>query len=552
MEKPISKVRRHFKELQSDRHSYEAHWSDVRDYIEPQRGRRINSRADDTNKGNRPDTKRVNGTATRALNILASGMQSGLTSKARQWFLLSHPDPDMNRYRPVRVWFDQVQDILEGIFSRSNIYSSFLHVYKEMAAFGQGAVLLTSHPDKVLYTKPYTTGTYYMSTDEWGDIDAFFQTEYLTPRQIIALYGRENVSSDVIHAYETGKYEKRFEVVNAFLLHPEQYGIATDERRPVASVHFPASSDTDDKFLKISGYRSFPVMTPRWDVIDNDVYGQSPTRDVICDIKMLQSMDFDMLKGVKKTVSPPWRIPPELDRRGLNTSPDALNVVSSMNENAVAPLFTQQMNVQQLQMKIEAVENNIRDGYYNSLFLALLTQDNPQMTAREVAERHEEKLLMLGPVLERIHNELLDPVLARTYLIASDAGLIPPPPAELENAPVQVEYVSILSQAQKAVGVNRIEQSLTFMANLASIYPEIRHAVDPYRTLSRYNNMIGVSADIFKDEKDYQQAVAQEQQQQQLAQGAATAESMANSAKVIGDADMANVRELLTGGNLAL
>ena len=174
------------------------------------------------------------------------------------------------------------------------------------------------------------------------------------------------------------------------------------------------------------------------------------------------------------------------------------------------------------------------------------------MTAREVAERHEEKLLMLGPVLERIHSELLDPVLARTYLIAYNAGLIPPPPAELEGEPVQIEYISILSQAQKAVGVNRIEQSLTFMANLAAVYPEIRHAVDPYKTLESYNNMIGVQANIFVDEKEYHEAVNAEKQQQQLAQGAATAESMANSAKIIGDADMANVNQLLTGGKLTL
>jgi hypothetical protein len=552
MEKPIQKIRMHYRELQQERHSWETHWLDVRDLIEPQRGRRITGHADDTNRGDRKSYKRVNGVATRALNILASGMQSGLTSKARQWFMLSHPDQDLNKYRPVRMWYDQVQTILEGVFRRSNIYSSFLHVYKEMAAFGQGAVLLTDHPDNTLFTKPYTTGTYYMSVDEWGAVDAFFQTEWLSARQIVGKYGMDAVTSDIRHAYETGKLEARYEVVNAYLLHPEQYGLSVNENRPVASVHFLAQSGNEDRFLKVSGFYSFPVMTPRWDVIDNDVYGQSPTRDVIEDVKMLQSMAFDMLKGVKKTVSPPMRIPPELERRGLNTSPDALNVVSSMNEHAVAPLITPGMNLQHLQASIAELEGNIRDGYYNSLFLALLTQDNPQMTAREVAERHEEKLLMLGPVLERIHSELLDPVLARTYMIAYNAGLIPPPPMELEGEPVQIEYISILSQAQKAVGVNRIEQSLSFMANMAAVYPEIRHAVDPYRTLESYNNMIGVQADIFVDEDDYNQKVAQEQQQQQLAQGAATAESMANSAKVIGEADMANVRDLLTGGNLAL
>ena len=86
---------------------------------------------------------------------------------------------------------------------------------------------------------------------------------------------------------------------------------------------------------------------------------------------MLQKMEADGLKGIAKGVTPPMRIPPELERRGLNMQPGALNVVSSMQEHAVAPLITVQTNIQQLQMKIDRVMEDIRDGLYNSLFLAL-------------------------------------------------------------------------------------------------------------------------------------------------------------------------------------
>ena len=205
-------------------------------------------------------------------------------------------------------------------------------------------------------------------------------------------------------------------------------------------------------------------------------------------------------------------------------------------------------NLQQLQYKIDSVKQDIKDGYYNSLFLALLSQDNPQMTAREVAERHEEKLLMLGPVLERIHMELLDPAIDRAFAIAWDAGLIPPPPAELEGQPTQVEYVSILSQAQKAVGVNRIEQSVGFLGSVTQMYPEARHLLDVERTVREYSNMIGAPAVIFRTQDEFNKAVQTEQQQQQMAQSAAVGESMANSAKALGEVDAANVKELLAGG----
>lgn len=547
---PISRVRLHFRQLQNDRRTQESYWNDVRTYITPQRGRGIFTyNAEESNNGERDSGKRINGAASRALTTLASGMQSGLTSKARQWFLLSHPDPDLGKYQPVREWYDTVQEVLERLFRKSNLYSALLHTYFEMGGFGQGAIGIFSHPDKTLFCRPYTTGTYYMSNDEYNEIDTFFQVSWMTVRQLVQRFGKENLPDYIREDYDTGRYETRFEVVNAMLRHPEMYGIKIGEQYNVASATFLASAKDSDKFLKVSGYRSFPVMTPRWDAIDNDVYGWAPTRDIIGDVKMLQRMESDALKGVAKAVSPPMRVPPELERRGLDVRPNAINVVSSMGEHAVAPLYTAQTNIQQLQYKIDAVTAAIKDGLYNSLFLALLTQDNPQMTAREVAERHEEKLLMLGPVLERIHYELLDPLIDRAFLLAYEDGLIPPPPPELEGQPTQIEYVSILSQAQKAVGVNRIEQSVQFLGGMTAVYPELRHALDPFKTYQAYNGMIGVKAGIFRSEKEYQEAVAAEQRKQELAQGAEVGQNLASSAKLLSEVDRANVTDLLGGGS---
>lgn len=552
---PLARVRQHFRQLQNDRKSWEPYWREVQEYIMPQRGRGIlSSSSSEVNRGDRRDVKRINGTASRAISILASGMQSGLTSKARQWFLLTHPDPELGRYQPVREWYDIVQEVLEGIFRKSNLYAALLHTYFEMAGFGQGALALFPHPDKVLFCRPYTTGTYYLSADEWNEIDTFFHVEWLSARQLVQLYGRDVLPEYVRNAYNNGRYEDRFEVVNGMLRHPEAYGLKLRETDGVASVHFLAGASDHEGFLRQSGYHSWPVMTPRWDAIDNDVYGWAPARDIMGDTKMLQKMEEDALKGTAKTVSPPWRIPPELERRGLNTQPNALNVVSSMSENAVAPLHTTAFDIQQLQFKIDAVKSDIKEGLYNSLFLALLTQDNPQMTAREVAERHEEKLLMLGPVLERIHYELLDPLIDRAFALAWEAGLIPPPPHELEGQPTQIEYVSILSQAQKAVGVNRIEQSVAFIGSLSAVYPEVRHILDPFKASQEYNQMIGVRANIFRSEKEYNDLVSAERRQAETVQGAEVGSTMANSAKVLSDMNMANVQELLAGsaGGLTL
>jgi len=547
---PISRVRKHFEELVNARRSWEPRWKDIRDLVVPARGRALDGLTEEeANNGFRHD-KRINATASRALKVLSAGIQSGVTSKARQWFVLSYPDEGINNYRPVREWYDEVQAILEGLFRRTNFYSACLHTYEEMAGFGQGAIAILEHPDDVFYCRQFTTGTYWMGADEYGEIDTFFYREILTVRQMDQRYG-ENLPDTIRQQVETGRLEDKYTVVVGVFKHPEVYGLKNDERRPVASVHFldkVTPGGGEDKFLKESGYKSWPLMTPRWDVVDADVYGTAPMFDVLADTKTLQAMESDILKGAAKIVTPPMRAPSSMRRSGINTAPGAVNYVDSLAQDAMAPVYTVPLDINSVQAKENMLIQDIKEGLYNSLFLALLMQDNPQMTAREVTERHEEKLLMLGPVLERIHGEFLDPVIHRVFQIAWDAGLIPPPPEEIgADAATTIEYISILSQAQKAVGVNRIEQSVQFIGALMAAVPEARHMLKPFELVTQYNQMIGSPVKLFASEQEYDAAVRQEQQQQQMAAEAPVAESMANAAKAIGDANMANVQSLLGG-----
>lgn len=552
MEKPLDRVREHFRELRNERHKREPFWNDVRELVVPARGRNINGDTADTTSADRSDKfdKRVNCTTSRALKVLSAGIQSGVTSKARQWFVLGYPDPEIDSYRPVREWYEEVQKVLEGLFRRTNFYSASLHTYEEMAAFGQGAMAILEHPDTVFFCSCFTAGTYWMGTDQYGDVDTFFYREIMTARQMDQKYG-DSLPDTIRSEVDSGKLEERHVVVVGIFRHPEVYGLPKDEYRPVTSVHFLENGARDsgsESFLKVSGYRMWPLMTPRWDVIDADVYGTAPMQDVIADTKTLQAMEADILKGAAKIISPPMRAPSSMRRSGVNTSPGALNFVDSLQSDAIVPLYQAPLDIGAVQMKENMLINDIKEGLYNSLFLALLMQDNPQMTAREVAERHEEKLLMLGPVLERIHGEYLDPVIQRVFQIAWDKGLIPEPPEELgPDVPTTIEYISILSQAQKAIGVNRLEQSIQFIGTLMAALPEARHMIKPYDIVKTYNEMIGTPTKLFASEDEYATAVQQEQQQTQMAQAAPVAESMANAAKTIGDADMANVQQLLGG-----
>jgi len=105
----------------------------------------------------------------------------------------------------------------------------------------------------------------------------------------------------------------------------------------------------------------------------------------------------------------------------------------------------------------------------------LAQSDRREITAREIDERVEEKLLQLGPAMESMHNELLNPLIANTYAEMVKADMLPEPPEEIAGKPLKVEYISTMAQAQKMVGIGAIERWIGFVGNVAAIYPDARH-----------------------------------------------------------------------------
>lgn len=72
----------------------------------------------------------------------------------------------------------------------------------------------------------------------------------------------------------------------------------------------------------------------------------------------------------------------------------------------VVPAMNVQPDVQAAQMLIQQVQNQIKEGLYNDLFRMLLGSDRRQVTATEVDAKEAEKMILIGPVLERLHDEL--------------------------------------------------------------------------------------------------------------------------------------------------
>ena len=145
--------------------------------------------------------------------------------------------------------------------------------------------------------------------------------------------------------------------------------------------------------------------------------------------------------------------------------------------------------------------------------------------------------MLLGPALQRVNVELLNPLLEDVFDYALEAGLLPEPPPELEGEELEVEYVSLLAQAQQAVGASAIERAAGFAGNLSAVFPDIVDVVDADDMLRTYFDIVGAPPTATRDEATVAEARKARAEEQQRAQAIETGGSLAQGAKVLSEAD---------------
>lgn len=238
------------------------------------------------------------------------------------------------------------------------------------------------------------------------------------------------------------------------------------------------------------------------------------------------------LMALEKEVNPVVNAPTTMAMKGVSLVAGDVNYIDVTTGNqGIVPTFQVQMNLQNIGFEIQNVSQRIREFFYNDLFLSILQEDK-RMSATEVVERHEEKLLMLGSVIERIQSEMLDIIIDRVFNVMYRKRRIPEPPPELLGMDLKIEYISLLAQAQKVVGVTGIQQLAGFVGSLAAINPEVIDKFDYDQAVDEYADMVGTPpkivrsddavADIRKNRQQLQQQQMAMEQANMAAQGAKT------------------------------
>ena len=484
--------------LKSERASWLAHWQEITTYLLPRNGRYFRQ---DRDKGWRRHNNIYDNTGTRALRTLGAGMMAGATSPARQWFRLATADPELNSYQPVKLWLDDVTRRMQLVFQKSNTYRALHSMYEELGAFGTAASLVLPDFKNVIHQYPITCGEYCIATDFQGRVTTLYREFEVTVADLVKEFGYENCSVTVRNMYDRGTLDAWIPIIHAIEPRTDRDHKKRDSKNmPYGSWYFEVGGE-EGKFLRESGFQQFPALVPRWSTAGGDIYGNSPGMEALGDIKQLQHEQLRKAQAIDFQTKPPLQVPISMKNRDVETLPGGISFVDGAGMG-IKTAFEVNLNLQYLLNDIMDCRERVRGAFYADMFLMLATQPNTRMTATEVAERHEEKLLMLGPVLERLHNELLDPLVDITFTRMLQAGIVPPAPEELQGMDLNVEFVSMLAQAQRAIGTNSVDRFVGNLGAIAQMKPDVLDKFDSDQWADIYADMLGVDPSLIIADKE--------------------------------------------------
>jgi len=447
--------------------------------------------------------------------LLASALHSMLTNPSSNWFDLLTSRAEINNSPRVRAALQETVRRAHNILNNSNFHSEIHEVYLDFGAPGISVLLMEEDDKDVIRFRAEPIYKYYLKENFKSEIDTISTEMVMTVRQAFQKYGEDAFGDK----YNELKGDLDQEITIIHLLMPRED--AKREKiapkfKPIASYHIWEKGGI---LLLESGFDEWPVATPRWMKVSGETYARSPGMKSMPDIKMVNAMMKTTIRAAQKRTDPPLMVPDDGVIGKVNTTPGGLNSYRAGSQDRIFPLETGGDVGLGLEMVRETRERVKQNFFIDQLQL----REGPQMTATEVNQRIEEQLRLLGPILGRLNNELLKPLIARLIGIMRRKKLLPEMPPELAAENVEVYFSSQIARAQRMAEVSSLNNYLASLGGYAQFDPSVVKLVDPKKYARHLANLQGVPEIIFRSEEELktmekQEAAMQQQLMQQQSQ----------------------------------
>ncbi len=491
-----------------DREDYRPYWMELANFILPYRY--VSLQSGDSDKKRRASLRNeyiLDPTGSKSAQVLGAGMLNGITSPARPWFRLRISNFADEMTHPVRVYLDEVARRMLRVMAESNFYKALGTMYLELGVFGTAACLIYEDFEEVIRCYNSPIGEYYLAQDPRGKVDTFARRFTWTVKQTVERFGLQNCSETVQRHYREGQDKQYASVEIEHIIEPntddwrKKLGLPpTMKWREIYYESKSVSGNTatvplQGQVLSVKGFREYPGINPRWSTTANDVYGtDNPGQNALPDIIQLQHQTKERARILDTMARPPLVVDNSMKNKPNALVPGGISYAKLDSQNAGArPAYQINAPYAEITQDIQFTQQRIREAFHNQLF-DMISQLDTVRSATEIDARREEKLVLLGPVLSRFENEALDPSIQRVYAIMDRKGLLPEAPPELEDVEIEIQYVSILADAQSAVSTAPIERYLAFTGEVGAAFPEALEVPNVAELNRIYAERLGIPA----------------------------------------------------------
>lgn len=541
--------------LRSYRISWWAHWAQLASVYLPRRYKWFVV-PNNYNRGRPMNQAIVDETGMICARTLATGLLSGLTSPTKPWMRMGLAGVNDLPEGPEKVWLSQVTQIILEIYNGSNFYEMLGQAYYDEVVFGSSPLLQYEDADQVVRFYNPCAGEYFFGLSPKLVVDTLYREYTYTIKQVVDEFGLENVSEATRLAYKTPSNLDQ-EVVMCHSIEPNDtvyYGGAPMARpvpsrfpwREVFWEQFSGGGNKNGYINRVAGFLERPFVGLRWDVTSNDPYGRSPGMDGLPCVLQLQVMQRRLAEAIEKQLRPPMVASNSMKNEPTDTTPGGVTYVPDIEKAGFKPAYTVTPQVREMTESIQDNRSRAQKIFFTDLFLMISNLDTVR-SATEIDARNQEKIIQLGPVIERTENEGLDEIVKRTFAIANRRGLFPPAPPSIRGHPLAVRYISILAQVQRAEITSGIERIYSFGGSIAAVQPQVMDGLNSDRSLILYADAVNADPTQLNDPQVIAATRAARAQAARAQAQLSTGQAAAQGAETLSRADIGGGKNALQG-----
>lgn len=429
------------------------------------------------------------------------------------WFECQKPGFDADdESHEQDVSYAEIGKRMRKRLGRSNFNLEIQEFLADRSTANTSVIMEEEDEDEVIFFSSISPGRYAIDENHKKRVDVLCLRFKLTARQVIQRFTKETdtIPKSVRTAHAQKDIEKKFEFYHFIEPRNENEIVAGSDiprEMPWASVYI---SKDDNSIVRDWGYMEQPFMVSRFDRWGESPYGTGPSHIELPRARSLQKIKQTWL-ALGDRITRPGVFVSE-DQEYLDViKPNGPTKVS--REDAALGLPKEwntganyEVNKDVLNEEITAME----ETFFIPLFKLLLSDTDREKTAFEVQKMLEEQVGRAAPTFSRLDQEVILPLLKRTFNIMLRAGDFDDLLEEIsivdeENgetvgiAEPEIVFTSKLAAAMKAVQSNSVAQFLSSLGFVIEINQTVLDNTDWDKTYRRMWKNFGLPVDELKD-----------------------------------------------------